>query len=108
MIKNKQQLPIPLSSSQILDMSFLENRARLLEIAAFIDRIERSADPDTGKADFRYKSFIEGVRLLLDDSAAVKTSRIQINFSDPTTEPIASAIKLKAHGAWSGETNEGY
>jgi hypothetical protein len=107
-MNNKQQIPIPLSSSQILDMSFLENRARLLEMAAFFDRIERSADADAGKSDFRYQALLNGVRLLLDDSMAGRTVAIQINFSDPTTEPIDNAVNLKAHGAWDGGSNEGH
>jgi len=102
------QIPIPLSSSQILDMSFLENRARLLEMAAFLDRIERSANADAGKLDFRYQALINGIRLLLDRSDAGRTTAIQISFSDQTTEPIADANGLKAHGAWNGGGNESH
>lgn len=94
------QIPLPLSFTQVLDMSFLENRARLLEIAAFLDRLDRAADAETGKSDFRYQAFYKGLQLLLDESTEVRTEAIQKNFSDPTVEPIASAIGLKAHGAW--------
>lgn len=102
------QIPIPLSSSQILDMSFLENRARLLEMAAFFDRIERSADAAAGKSDFRYRALVNGIRLLLDETDAGRTRAIQLNFSDPTSEPIADAVGLKAHGAWKGGAGEGH
>ena len=107
-MKNIPQIPIPLSSRQILDMSFLENRARLLEMAAFLDRIERSADADAGKSDFRYQALVNGIRLLLESSEAGRTVAIQMNFSDPTTEPLADAVGLKAHGAWNGGSNEGH
>jgi len=107
-MKNIPQIPIPLSSRQILDMSFLENRARLLEMAAFLDRIERSSDADTGTSDFRYQALVNGIRLLLDSSEASRTVAIQMNFSDPTTEPLADAVGLKAHGAWNGGSNEGH
>ena len=100
------QIPIPLSSSQILDMSFLENRARLLEIAAFLDRIDRASDADAGKSDFRYQAFINGLKLLLDDAASVRTHAIQMSLSDPTREPIADALGLRAHGAWKRGENE--
>ena len=102
-----EQIPTPLSSSQILDMSFLENRARLLEIAAFLDRIGRASDADAGKSDFRYLAFINGLKLLLNEATSARTHAIQMSFSDPTTEPIADAVGLKAHGAWNGGDNEG-
>lgn len=97
-----QQIPIPLSSSQILDMSFLENRARLLEIAAFLDRIDRSADLEIAQNDFRYQALLNGIRLLLDTTGMERTKAIQLSFSDPTTEPLVDAVGLKAHGAWNG------
>jgi hypothetical protein len=100
MQNNLKPIPIPLSFGQILEMSFLENRARLLEIAAFLDRMERSADAETGKNDFRYQALVTGIRLLLDTTEAGRTKAIQLSFSDPTTEPLASAAGLKAHGAW--------
>jgi len=99
---------IPLSSSQILDMSFLKNRARLLEIAAFLDRIERSANAASAKSDFRYRALVGGIRLLLETTGAEKVLAIQMSFSDPTTEPITTAVGLKAHGAWDGGDNESY
>ena len=98
-------VPIPLSAREILDMSFLENRARLLEIAAFLDRIDRTADSETGKLDFRYQSLVKGLGLLLEESAGIRTIAIQTSFSDPTTDPLESAIGLKAHGAWDGSAS---
>lgn len=91
-----------MQSKEVLDTYFLENRARLLEIAAFLDRIERAPDAASGQEDFRYRSFIKALRLLLDESGSVRTRAIQASFSDPTTEPIDSAVGLKAHGAWDG------
>lgn len=87
---------------EILDMSFLENRARLLEIAAFLDRIDRAPDVDEAKSDCRYRAFLEGISLLSVRSGQGRTVAIQMNFSDPTTEPIDDATGLKAHGAWNG------
>ena len=39
----------------ILDLYFLGARARLIDIAAFMDRVDRA----DGKADFRYDAFRE-------------------------------------------------
>jgi hypothetical protein len=106
-MKTAPALPIPLSSSQVLDMSFLENRARLLEIAAFLDRVDRCSDAGAGKIDFRYQALVSGLQLLLDRSDADRIEAIQMNFSDPTADPIVDARGLKAHGAWNGVHNEG-
>lgn len=92
----------PLSTKEILDTYFLENRARLLEIAAFLDRIDRAADAKGKGGDFRYRAFVRAVRLL-SETGSERTKSLQLSFSDPTADPIESAIGLKAHGAWPGE-----
>lgn len=91
----------PLTTQEILDTYFLENRARLLEIAAFLDRIDRARDAGQWKDDFRYLAFQRALELLLEPGGG-RTGAIQLSFSDPTTEPIASATGLKATGAWQG------
>jgi hypothetical protein len=53
----------PLSATQIVDEYFIENRTRLLEIAAFLDRVDRM-DPMVRSRDFRMKAFIEAVNAL--------------------------------------------
>lgn len=102
-MEQKSKTGSPLSAKEILEMSFLENRARLLEIAAFLDRIDRAADADEVRSDYRYRAFTAGVGLLSGQAAQVRTAAIQINFSDPTTEPLADAVGLKAYGAWNGD-----
>ena len=92
----------PMSAKEILELYFLENRARLLEIAAFLDRIDRAPDAAEAKKDFRYAAFLSGLRLLTGVPGR-RTKAIQISFSDPTDEPIESALGLKVHGAWRQE-----
>ncbi len=92
----------PLTAREVLDKYFLENRARLLEVAAFLDRVDRAGEPEEAKADFRYLALKQALDLL----AASETGRakaLQLSFSDPTVEPIQSAAAMKgAFGAWSG------
>jgi hypothetical protein len=90
-----------LTSKEILDIYFLENRARLLEIAALLDRIDRAPDAADKEMDFRYRAFVEGIRLLLDTDGE-RTKAVQLSFSDPSSEPIDGAVGLKAVGAWEG------
>ena len=89
-----------LTTPELLDLYFLENRARLLEIASFLDRLERSAGAGEG-GDFRHRAFMEALKIL-SRPGGDRTRAIQMSFSDPTSEPIASAVGLKACGAWQG------
>jgi hypothetical protein len=94
--------PRSLSSKELLDRYFLENRARLLEIAAFLDRLDRGADGDAARQDYRYRAFLHGLDRLRQGEGG-RTRDLQILFSDPTSEPLASAGDLKgASGAWPG------
>lgn len=83
----------------ILDLYFIENRARLLDIAAFLDRIDRYDGTGEAKDDFRYKAFAEAIDVLAT-SGKDRTISIQQSLSDQTTEPLESAVGLKAFGAW--------
>ena len=79
----------------------MENRARLLDIAAFLDRIGRYKGSEDAKADFRYKAYMKALELLLE-SGTNRTKNIQLLFSDLSSEPLESAVGLKAVGAWEG------
>jgi hypothetical protein len=90
-----------MNAMDILDLYFIENRARLLDIASFLDRIDRYEGCEQARNDFRYQALLQALELL-GSGGAGRTSAIQEAFSDPTTEPIASAVGLKATGAWDG------
>ena len=89
------------SAKEILDIYFIENRAKLLDIASFLDRIDRYEKAEDAKTDFRYRALMQAMKLLVEPGQE-RTKNIQLIFSDPTTEPLESAIGLKAFGAWEG------
>lgn len=91
----------PMSAIEILDLYFIENRARLLDIASFLDRIDRYDGAAEAKNDFRYQAFVSALGLL-NGTGPGRTAAIQNSFSDQSTEPLASAVGLKAVGAWDG------
>ncbi|UFS69560.1 hypothetical protein LPW11_16870 [Geomonas sp. RF6] len=91
----------PLKTAEILDIYFLENRARLLEIAAFLDRIDRAPDAAEKGRDFRYRSFVRALSIVLEEKGE-RTKGVQISLSDDSSEPLESAAGLKAIGAWQG------
>ena len=95
----------PMSAKEVLETYYLDNRARLLEIASFLDRIDRCEDSLSAMEDFRYKSFIKGLQLILE-SGKDRTKKLQLFLSDRSSHPIDSAAGLKAYGAWEGALHE--
>ncbi len=85
-----------MTKQQVLDLYFLDARHKLIEIAAFLDRIERAS----GKDDFRLKSFRDALAKL-DGKKKNKAKNILLAFSDLTTQPIAKAQSKGAVGAYS-------
>jgi hypothetical protein len=90
-----------MNATEILDLYFIENRARLLDIASFLDRIDRYQGAGEARNDFRYRALLQALDLL-QSGGAERTVAIQRSLSDPTSEPIESALGLKAFGAWDG------
>ena len=87
----------PLTGTEIVDEYFIENRTRLLEIAAFLDRVER-ADPSVAARDFRMQVLNEAVQALAGTSD--RLMRIQMLLSDPTVEPLDRLDRKSALGAF--------
>ena len=84
-----------MNRQQVMDHYFIDARHRLIEIAAFLDRVERAE----GTADFRWEAF-QAALAELTQAGADRAKRVLLAFSDPTTEPIASAPGKGACGAW--------
>ena len=82
----------------ILDLYFLDARARLIDIAAFMDRIDRA----DGDSDFRYEAFSNALKALNSNQPNRAKEVLQV-FSDPTNEPIPAATTKAACGAWQGK-----
>ena len=76
----------------------MESRAKLIDLAAFLDRVERA----DGEADFRLAGFNEALKQL--GTGNVHRARsVLLSLSDPTTEPIPAATTKAACGAWPGK-----
>lgn len=84
-----------MTKQQILDLYFLDARHKLIELAAFLDRVERA----DGKDDFRLKAF-RAALIKLDGKRKNKARDILLTFSDPTVEPLVKAAGKGAVGAF--------
>ncbi len=82
---------------QLLDLYYLEARAKLIDLAAFLDRLERAE----GETDFRFHAFMQALPEL-QAGQGVRAERVLACLSDPTSEPIPAATTKAACGAWPG------
>jgi hypothetical protein len=94
----------PKTGRELVDEYFLENRNRLLEIAGFLDRLDR-ADRTLVDHDFRVRAFREALAMLGAPPAdgerlVTRVERIQMLMSDPTTEPLERLDQKGARGAY--------
>ena len=84
-----------MTRQQILDMYFMDARSKLIDIAAFLDRVDRAG----GTADFRLDAFRAAVGKLAHVEPG-RAEQVLLSFSDPTPEPIEKA--KAACGAYPG------
>ena len=89
--------PSPLSPREVVDEYFIENRTRLLEIAAFLDRLDR-VDGSYAGSDFRMRAFNEALAAIAQGDGRLE--RIQLLLSDPTTDPLGALDRKSAFGAY--------
>lgn len=87
-----------MTRQQLLDLYYLEARSKLIDIAAFMDRVSRGE----GDGDFRFNEFLKALEEL-DPESRDNAKRVLLALSDPTTEPIAKAPGKGAVGAWAGQ-----
>ena len=87
-----------MNRQQLLDLYYLEARSKLIDLAAFLDRLDRA----TGEGDFRLEAFHQALTQL-QASSTPRAERVLSAFSDPTVEPISAATTKAACGAWPGK-----
>jgi len=86
-----------MNRQQLLDLYYLEARAKLIDIAAFLDRLDRAP----GAGDFRLAAFQQALTQL-QPGPPPRAERVLSALSDPTSEPIPAATTKAACGAWPG------
>lgn len=89
----------PLSRTAVVDRYFLEHRAKLLDLAAYLDRVERAATSADVPADGRHEALRRALAIL-SDGRPERARRILEFLSDPTEEPIPVSPGKGALGAY--------
>jgi hypothetical protein len=86
-----------MTRAQVLDLYFMDARCKLIDIAAFLDRVQRSE----GAEDFRMRAFRAALNELSGETPH-RAKAVLTSLSDPTTDPIPAATTKAACGAWPG------
>ncbi len=81
-------------SVPIVDQSYIDARARVLDVAAFLDRVQRHGQD----GDFRVAALRQAIEVLLTPEIG-RAERILLTLSDKSTEPIPVATTQGATGA---------
>jgi hypothetical protein len=82
------------SKKDILDLQFIDARHKLIDLAAFLDRLDRHAGPE----DFRADSLKKALPILLEDRPD-RARAVLESMSDHSTEILPSAPFQGAFGA---------
>lgn len=98
---DESKISCPMTRAQVIDAYFMEHRAKLIDIAAFLDRLDRGEDAGIGQ-DFRMSAFQRALDILKDEGPG-RARRVLGAFSDPTREPIPAASMQGATGAYQAE-----
>lgn len=86
-----------MTKRQVLDLYFGDARCKLVELAAFLDRVDRASGP----GDHRIEALREALGALQSDGES-RAKAVLLSLSDPTTDPIPAAGSKGATGAWPG------
>ena len=96
----RQTKPTPLARKQVVDLYFLEHRAKMIDVAAFLDRVDR-AQPEGEAEDFRITAMRRALGVLTDGQGE-RARRVLDAFSDPSADPIPKSPGKGAVGAYPG------
>ncbi len=78
----------------------MDARFKLLEIASFLDRVDRHE----GEADFRHPAFLKALEAMQNPAeGTTRAQAVHLAFSDHSTEPADAATIQFAFGAVSDE-----
>ena len=91
----------PLTQRELIAEYFMEHRVQVLELAAFLDRLDRARELDADQ-HFRLRSVRDALAVLTDGDGN-RVERVQMIFSDPRSELLEELDQKSAKGAYDPE-----
>lgn len=91
----------PLSQRVLLDEYFMEHRTQVLDLAAFLDRLDRSVEHNAAD-DFRYVA-LRAALGALSAATSGRVETIQMLLSDPDVRLLDERDRQNAQGAFQSE-----
>ncbi|MDH3719193.1 MAG: hypothetical protein OES79_13830 [Planctomycetota bacterium] len=86
-------MTVPITADEVLNREFLEVRARLLEVAAAFDRMDRASGNVAG--DARMDKIRQALQLL-QDSELGRAEELQLIFSRPYNDNWQAELGIEA------------
>jgi hypothetical protein len=87
----------PPQSVNLVDLGFMDSRSKLIDVAAFLDRVQRAEQ----EGDFRVQALKQAITLL-QGGEPTRAKQVLLSLSDPSTDPIPKATMQGAIGAYKG------
>jgi hypothetical protein len=84
-----------MTATEVIDRYFLEHRAKVLDVAAFLDRVDRA---DGDGSDYRIDALRRCVAVLAEADPG-RAQRVLSILSDHSSEPVEAAGEKGASGA---------
>ena len=85
-----------MTKQETQDLYFMDSRAKLLDIASFLDRLDRKS----GEPDFRHPAFMDALQSMQNPPAGkTRVQAVLETLSDHSTETLESATIGFAYGA---------
>ena len=94
----------PLTQKQLVEEYFIEHRTKILDIAAFLDRLDRAEVRDA-EDDFRLRAFSRALEALQASSGPTRMREVQMLLSDPRTDLLNELDRKSAFGAYEPVTD---
>lgn len=83
------------SKKDILDLYFIDARHRLIDVAAFLDRVDRHS----GDADYRVEAFQNALTSMMNPDGKSRAQTVLEAFSDHSDTAASHASTQSASGA---------